>query len=86
MPNVVYTSLFVQVLLDIYWLKTKKDILLKQFLPFCALVVLSITSFVYSLSDEDQREANDKTAMWRRISLAVLIMIVWFYHVILEVY
>ena len=86
MPNTVYTSMFVQVLLDLYWHSTKKDILIKQFLPFCALVILSITSFVYSLSDANKREENDEFSKWRRIVLAALILIVWSYHVLLEVY
>jgi len=64
----------------LYWPKTQKAIFLKQFLPFCAFVILSITAFVYSLSDVKAREANDAGAITKRVILALLILITWVYQ------
>ena len=79
LPNTVYTSQFVQSLLNLYWPKTQKAIFLKQFLPFCAFVILSIAAFVYSLADVKDREANDAGALAKRAILALLILITWIY-------
>ena len=85
LPNTVFTSQFVQTLLDLYWPKTQKAIFLKQFLPFCVFVILSIGAFVYSLADVKDREVRDTGALAKRVILALLILITWVHQFTFEV-
>ena len=51
LPGNVYSSEFLECILDLFWENTQKRIILTQFAPYIAFVSAAITYMVYHLKD-----------------------------------
>ena len=87
MPISFYTSEFSEYLLDQFWAKTRTKILVQQFLPFIALMILAVFYMHYELEHEpDDRDDESRAGYYCRKGAGIFTILFIFWSLRTELF
>jgi hypothetical protein len=77
--NVFYDSLFIKLLLEFFWAKVQREILVFQFLPYLVQTITAIMLMHYQLSRSRLNEDEDTTVAVVKIIFTALTLLLMVY-------